>query len=37
LSRYTLNHDVEHWDAISKLLKYLNDTINFDFSYCDAN
>jgi len=37
LSRYTLNPDVEHWDTISKLLRYLKGTTNFDLSYCDAN
>jgi len=35
LSRYTHNPDVEYWDAISKLLRYLNGTINFGLSYCD--
>ncbi len=35
LSRYTHNPDVEYWDAISKLLKYLKSTINFGLSYWD--
>jgi hypothetical protein len=35
LSRYTHNPSVEHWDAISRLLRYLNDTINYGLSYCD--
>jgi hypothetical protein len=28
LSRYTLNPDIEYWDVISKLLRYLKGTIN---------
>jgi hypothetical protein len=34
LSRYTHNPGVEHWDAISKLLRYLKGTIVFGLSYC---
>jgi hypothetical protein len=34
LSRYTYNPSVEHWDAIFRLLRYLNDTINYGLSYC---
>jgi hypothetical protein len=34
LSRYTHNPSLEHWDAISRLLRYLKGTINFDLSYC---
>jgi hypothetical protein len=35
LSRYTHNPIVEHWDAISRLLRYLKFTINLGLSYCD--
>ena len=35
LSRYTHNLSIEHWNAISRLLRYLNGTINFGLSYCD--
>jgi hypothetical protein len=34
LNRYTSNPGVKHWDAISKLLRYLKGTINFALSYC---
>jgi len=47
LSRYTYNPTIGHWDAISKLLRYLKGIINFGLSYydyspllkgyCDAN
>ena len=47
LSRYTHNPSIEHWDAISRLLRYLNGTFDYGFScfgypailegYCDAN
>ena len=47
LSRYTHNPSIEHWDAISKLLRYLKGTFDFGLSYygyptvlkgyCDAN
>ena len=34
LSRYTLNPSVEHWDAISRLLRYLKSIYDFGLSYC---
>ena len=34
LSRYTHNPSIEHWDAISKLLRYLKGTFDFGLSYC---
>jgi hypothetical protein len=34
LSRYTHNLSVEHWDAISRLLRYLKGTINHGLLYC---
>ena len=34
LSKYTHNPSIEHWDAISKLLRYLNGTFDFGLSYC---
>ena len=47
LNRYTHNPSIEHWDAISKLLRYLKGTFDFGLSYygfptilewyCDAN
>ena len=47
LSRYTHNPSIEHWDAISKLLRYLKGAFDFGLSYygyptvlkgyCDAN
>ena len=33
LSRYTLNPSVEHWDAISRLLRYLKGIFYFGLSY----
>ena len=47
LSRYTHNPSIEHWDAISRLLRYLKGTFDYGLSYygypailegyCDAN
>ena len=34
LSRYTHNPSIEHWDAISRLLRYLNGTFDYGLSYC---
>ena len=34
LSRYIRNPSIEHWDAISKLLRYLKGTFDFGLSYC---
>ena len=34
LSRYTHNPSIEHWYAISKLLRYLKGTFDFGLSYC---
>ena len=34
LSRYTHNPSIEHWDAISRLLRYLKGTCDFGLSYC---
>jgi hypothetical protein len=34
LSRYTLNPSVEHWDAKSRLLRYLKSIYDFGLSYC---
>ena len=34
LSRYTHNPSIEHWDAISRLLRYLKGTFNYGLSYC---
>ena len=34
LSRYTQNLSIEHWDAISRLLRYLKGTFNYSLSYC---
>ena len=33
LNRYTHNPSIEHWDAISKLLRYLKGTFDFGLSY----
>ncbi|GKC40185.1 zinc finger, CCHC-type containing protein [Tanacetum coccineum] len=32
-SRYTSNHDTEHWQAIQRVLKYLNKTIDYGLMY----
>ena len=47
LSRYTHNPSIVHWNAISRLLRYLKDTFDYGLSYfgylailegyCDAN
>ena len=34
LSRYTHNPSIEHWDAISRLLRYLKGTFDYGLSYC---
>ena len=34
LSRYTHNPSIEHWDAISRLLRYLKGTFDYCLSYC---
>ena len=34
LSRYTDNPSIEHWDAISRLLRYLKGTLDYGLSYC---
>ena len=34
LSRYTHNPSIEHWDAISRLLRYLKGTYDYGLSYC---
>jgi hypothetical protein len=34
LSRYTHKYGIEHCDAISKLLKYLESTVNFGLLHC---
>ncbi len=34
LSRYTHNPNVEHWDAISRLLRYLKGIFYFGLSFC---
>ena len=33
LSRYTHNPSIVHWNAISRLLRYLNDTFDNGLSY----
>ncbi|GKC19341.1 hypothetical protein Tco_1021491 [Tanacetum coccineum] len=32
-SRYTSNHDTQHWQAIQRVLKYLNKTIGYGLMY----
>ncbi|GJS38074.1 zinc finger, CCHC-type containing protein [Tanacetum coccineum] len=32
-SRYTSNHDTQHWQAIQTVLKYLNKTIDYGLMY----
>ena len=34
LIRYIHNPSMEHWDEISRLLRYLEGTCDFGFSYC---
>ena len=34
LSRYTHNPSIEHWDAISRLLRYLKGTFDYGLPYC---
>ena len=34
LSRYTHNPSIEHWDVISRLLRYLKGTFDYSLSYC---
>ena len=34
LSRYTHNPSIEHWDAISRLLRYLKGISDYGLSYC---
>jgi hypothetical protein len=34
LSRCTHNLSLEHWDAISRLLRYLKSIYDFGLSYC---
>ena len=34
LSRYTHNPSIEHWDVISRLLRYLKGTFDYGLSYC---
>ena len=34
LSRYTHNPSIEHWNAISRLLRYLKGIFDYGLSYC---
>ena len=34
LIRCTYNPSIEHWDAISRLLRYLKSTFDYGLSYC---